>query len=132
MRLQWRKDGQLLGDSSSDGVLRVRDVRAEDAGEYVCVAMADRFINVARVSVTLRGWTMQYHSYITPSLQSHGIAEIKTDIRTDITSFRDLNHQLRHSQCPHTGRGSPAGIRTGTGSPTGIRTGRGKDTRSLS
>ena len=58
MTLKWTRDGQPLGASSHDdrhGVLTVRDVSAADAGDYVCVATANRFINIARVSVSVTG-----------------------------------------------------------------------------
>ena len=60
--LKWTRDGAPLGDDSHDdgeGVLTVREISPDEAGDYVCVAMADRFINIARVRVIVRGG--EYH-----------------------------------------------------------------------
>ena len=35
--------------------MTVRDVEAGDSGDYVCVAMAERYINIARITLTVRG-----------------------------------------------------------------------------
>ena len=33
----------------------MRDIEAGDRGDYVCVAMAQRYINIARVTLSVRG-----------------------------------------------------------------------------
>ena len=56
--LKWTRDDQPLGENSQDdgeGVLTVREISVGERGDYVCVAMADRFINIARVRVTVTG-----------------------------------------------------------------------------
>ena len=40
--------------------MTVRDVEVGDGGDYVCVAMAERYINIARITLTVRGKSMVY------------------------------------------------------------------------
>lgn len=35
--------------------MTLRDIEAGDRGDYVCVAMAERYLNIARVTVSIRG-----------------------------------------------------------------------------
>ena len=36
-------------------MLTLREIEAGDRGDYVCVAMAERYLNIARVTVSIRG-----------------------------------------------------------------------------
>ena len=38
----------------------MRDIEAGDSGDYVCVAMAQRYINIARVTLSVRGKSSPY------------------------------------------------------------------------
>ena len=68
--LKWKRNGEELGSRTHDdgeGVLTLRDIEAGDSGDYVCVAMAERYINIARVTLSVRGKSSPLHQHFEPN-----------------------------------------------------------------